>query len=57
MSIKFIRQAVALALLPWLACSCQWITDDYDDEIGIGTSPKYINITISVSAGRFMLRI
>lgn len=50
MSIKFIRQAVALALLPWLACSCQWITDDYDDEIGIGTSPKYINITISVSA-------
>lgn len=49
-SIKFIRQAAVLALLPWLACSCQWITDDYDDEIDIGVAPNYINITISVSA-------
>lgn len=49
-SIKFIRQAAVLALLPWLACSCQWITDDYDDEIDIGAAPNYINITISVSA-------
>ena len=49
-SIKFIRQAAVLALLPWLACSCQWITDAYDDEIDIGAAPNYINITISVSA-------
>lgn len=49
-SIKFIRRAAVLALLPWLACSCQWITDDYDDEIDIGAAPNYINITISVSA-------
>lgn len=48
-SIKFIRQAAVLALLPWLAWSCQWI-DEYDDETDIGAAPNYINITISVSA-------
>ena len=49
-SIKFIRQAAVLMLLPLLAWSCQWI-DEYDDETGVDESPKYINITISVSAG------
>ena len=50
MSIRFIRKAAAFLLLPLLACSCQWMTTDYDDEIDINANTKYINITISVSA-------
>lgn len=48
--IKFLRQAVALLLLPWLAWSCQMVTGDYDDEIEASSTPNYINVTISVSA-------
>jgi len=49
--IKYFRQAVAVLLLPWLAWSCQMVTDgDYDDEIEASSTPDYINITISVSA-------
>ena len=48
-SVKFIRKAVALMLLPLLASSCQLVTDD-DYETDNGTAKQYINITISVSA-------
>ena len=48
--IKFLRQAVALLLLPWLAWSCQMVTGDYDDEIEASSTPNYINVTISVTA-------
>jgi hypothetical protein len=50
-SVRFLRKAAALLLLPWLAWSCQVVADgDYEDEIEIGATPNYINITISVSA-------
>lgn len=50
-SIKLIRKAAAVMLLPLLAWSCQLVTDDYDCENDIlGTANKYINVTISVSA-------
>ena len=50
-SIKLIRMAAAVVLLPLLAWSCQLVTDDYDCENDIlGTANKYINVTISVSA-------
>lgn len=49
-SVKFIRKGVALLLLPLLASSCQWVMDDYDDELTADASvSQYINITISVS--------
>ncbi|MCR5159156.1 MAG: hypothetical protein K6D37_08545 [Prevotella sp.] len=51
-SVKFIRKAAALLLLPLLAWSCQLVMGDYDDELTAdSTTPQYINITISVSAG------
>ena len=50
-SVRFLRKAAALLLLPWLAWSCQVVADgDYEDEIETGATPNYINITISVSA-------
>lgn len=49
-SIKFLCQVAALLLLPWLACACQLVTGDYDDEIESSAAPQYINVTISVSA-------
>ena len=50
-SIKLIRKAAAVVLLPLLAWSCQLVTDDYDCENDIlDIANKYINITISVSA-------
>ena len=50
-SIKLIRKAAAVVLLPLLAWSCQLVTDDYDCEDDIlDIANKYINITISVSA-------
>jgi hypothetical protein len=39
-------------LLPWLAWSCQMVTDDYDDEIADNGAKQYINVTISVSADK-----
>ena len=49
MSIKPLLKAAALMLLPWLAWSCQWMTEDFDDVID-GEATQYINVTISVSA-------
>ena len=52
--ISIFRKAAAFMLLPLLAWSCQWMTEDYDDELVDSSSevPQYINITISVSAGK-----
>ena len=49
-SVRFLRKAAALLLLPWLAWSCQMVTGDYDDEIEASSTPNYINVTISVTA-------
>ena len=49
MSIKPLLKAAALMLLPWLAWSCQWMTEDFDGVID-GEATHYINVTISVSA-------
>ena len=49
-SVKFICKAAAFMLLPLLASSCQWMTEDDDCETDISTARQYINITISVSA-------
>lgn len=51
-SIKYLRRAAAVMLLPWLAWSCQMVTDDYDDEIADNGAKQYINVTISVSADK-----
>ena len=48
-SFKAFYMVVDVALLPMLA-SCQWITEDYDDEISDNSASRYINITVSVSA-------
>ena len=51
MIIKKLRQAAMLTLLAMLASSCQWITEDYDEEgMAEKDMARYINITISVSA-------
>ena len=50
-SVQILRMAAAFLLLPLLASSCQWVTDDYDDETAdVSNATQYINITISVSA-------
>jgi hypothetical protein len=49
-SVKFIRKVAVAVLLPLLASSCQWITDDYDDSDFSNDASQYINIIISVSA-------
>lgn len=50
-SIQILRMAAAFLLLPLLASSCQWVTDDYDDETAnISNAANYINITVSISA-------
>lgn len=50
-SIQILRMAAAFLLLPLLASSCQWVTDDYDDETAdISNATQYINITVSISA-------
>lgn len=49
--IRKLRTTAVFILLPLLACSCQWITDDYEDETADNNATRYINITISVSAG------
>ncbi len=49
-SAKSIRRAAAFFMLTLLASSCQ-LTYDYDDETVDSSAAKYINITISVSAG------
>lgn len=50
-SIKFIRMAASVVLLPLLVWSCQLVTDDFDYESDSGAGAKqFINVTISVSA-------
>ena len=49
-SIRVLRLAVAVSLLPMLASSCQWMSEEYDDEIADSSAAQYINVTVSVSA-------
>lgn len=50
-SIQILRMAAAILLLPLLASSCRWVTDDYDDETAdVSNAANYINITVSISA-------
>ena len=50
-SLRKLRRATAFLLLLLLATSCQWVREDFDDETAYNGTPKYINITVSVSAG------
>ncbi|MBO6031216.1 MAG: hypothetical protein J6Q22_07070 [Prevotella sp.] len=49
-STSHILWTAAFMLLPLLATSCQWMTDDGDCESDIRDAAQYINVTISVSA-------
>ena len=49
-SIRALRLAAAATLLPVLASSCQWMSEDYDDGIADSSAAQYINVTVSVSA-------
>ena len=55
-SVKFIRKTAALMLLSLLASSCQWITDDYDDETAGSSDTNYIKLTLHVRASAAVTR-
>lgn len=55
-SVKFIRKTAALMLLSLLASSCQWITDDYDDETASSSDTNYIKLTLHVRASAAVTR-
>lgn len=48
--IRKLRTTAVFILLPLLACSCQWITDDYEDETVDSDATHYINFTLTVNA-------
>lgn len=50
MSFYQLSKVAALLLLPLLVWSCEWMKEDFDDEIADNNSARYINITVSVSA-------
>lgn len=49
-SIRSLALAAAALLLPAMLASCQWMKEDFDDEIADSAAARYINITVSVSA-------
>ena len=49
-SIRSLALAAAALLLPAMLASCQWMKEDFDDEIADSSAARYINITVSVSA-------
>lgn len=49
-SIRILRLAAALLLLPVLGVSCQMMKEDFADEMPVADAPRYINISVSVSA-------
>ncbi len=49
-SIRSLALAAATLLLPAMLASCQWMKEDFDDEIADSSAARYINITVSVSA-------
>ena len=55
-SVKFIRKTAVLMLLSLLASSCQWITDDYDDETAGSSDTNYIKLTLHVRASAAVTR-
>ena len=52
--VKTIRRSIfiilVLGVLAILMSSCQWMSEEYDDEIADSSAAQYINITVSVSA-------
>ena len=52
--VKTIRRSnfiiLVLGVLAMLMSSCQWMSEEYDDEIADSSAAQYINITVSVSA-------
>ena len=52
--VKTIRRSnfiiLVLGVLAILMSSCQWMSEEYDDEIADSSAAQYINITVSVSA-------
>jgi len=52
--VKTIRRSnfiiLVLGVLAILMSSCQWMSEEYDDEIADSNAAQYINITVSVSA-------
>ena len=48
--------AAAFLLLPLLASSCQWVTDDYDDETAGSSDTNYIKLTLHVRASAAVTR-
>ena len=55
-SIQILRMAAAFLLLPLLASSCQWVTDDYDDETAGSSDTNYIKLTLHVRASAAVTR-
>ena len=49
-SIRSLALAAAALLLPAMLASCQWMKEDFDDEIADSSAARYINITVPVSA-------
>jgi len=55
-SVKFIRRAAVLMLLPLLVSSCQWMKEDFDDELADSSAAQYINLTLHVRSSETVTR-